>query len=379
MEIPWVIEEQTKVKHQLLKNYINPWMAILFSQQEKYKFPQKLLYFDGFSGPGIYFEDDKKGTTCFGSPLIVADIANKYIEANLKREIIIICVDKEKKCVDMLSHKLKEINTHNQYWVAYHAEFDEAVNILLEQIEKKKLNTPPMFFFIDPFGYSRFPIKTLKRVLEYPLAELFINFMIYDIVRFCEEIQFKAKMAELFGCKEFSNVNACQNSEEKQSYLINLYCKQLRELAGASHIMPFRVNTPSQGTRPKYYLIHASKNIKALRVMKDNMSKISGSPYSFEAIGISPQISLFEDPNKISLRDRIKKYCKDKYPSTIDYTDIEEWAYANTNGVSKTIKEALLALEKEELIKVERKSGQRITTVTEGAKITFSGKLRYDL
>jgi len=97
MEIPWVIEEQTKVKHQLLKNYISPWMAILFSQQEKYKFPQKLLYFDGFSGPGIYFEDDKKGTTCFGSPLIVADIANKYYRSKSeKRNYHYMCRQREK-------------------------------------------------------------------------------------------------------------------------------------------------------------------------------------------------------------------------------------------------------------------------------------------
>lgn len=95
-EIPWVIQDPAKIKHKLLKDYISPWMHILFQNQEKYGYPEILLYFDGFSGPGIYYEDDTKASTCPGSPLIVADIANKYIEEKTSRKIFIICMDKEK-------------------------------------------------------------------------------------------------------------------------------------------------------------------------------------------------------------------------------------------------------------------------------------------
>jgi len=373
MGIPWVTQEQTKIKHQLLQNYIDPWMAILLSQQEKMGLPQKLLYFDGFSGPGIYYEDNSRNSTCQGSPLIVAEIANKYLDAKADRKVNIICIDNDKKCVNMLNSKLDEINKQGQYWKAYHAEFDEAVNSLLDDIEKRGLDTPPMFFFIDPFGYSGFPIKTLKRILIYPRAELFINLMIYDIVRFCEEPSFEPKLKGLYGCIKFKKASACKTGEEREIYLTNLYCKQLKEAAGAKYVMPFKVNTPNQGSRPKYYLIHVSNNIKALRVMKDRMAKISELPYSFEAIGISTQLNIFEDPNKVDLRERIINYCLENATRKVDYNELEDWAYVFTNGINKTIKGTLLDLEKNKIVKIERKIRQKKNTVTEGAKIKYLG------
>ena len=55
----WPIGLQTKVKHQLLRRYISPWMAILLSYQEKFREGGSLLYFDGFAGPGLYWKDNK--------------------------------------------------------------------------------------------------------------------------------------------------------------------------------------------------------------------------------------------------------------------------------------------------------------------------------
>jgi len=60
MKVPWVIQEHTKIKHELLKQYISPWMAILFSTQENYNVQELLIYIDGFSDPGIYYTKMRK-------------------------------------------------------------------------------------------------------------------------------------------------------------------------------------------------------------------------------------------------------------------------------------------------------------------------------
>jgi three-Cys-motif partner protein len=122
MEIPWVIDEHTKVKHELLKNYISTWMAIIFSQQEKLRIMPQLLFLDGFAGPGIYYEDDTKSSVCKGSPLIVGEIANRFIDENEKREFSIICIDKNQKCVEMLNEELNKVDKHKQQWKAYQGE-----------------------------------------------------------------------------------------------------------------------------------------------------------------------------------------------------------------------------------------------------------------
>lgn len=371
MEIPWPIEDQTKVKLQLLKNYTSPWMSILFSTQERYGLPEKLIYFDGFSGPGLYWTDKSKSSQLSGSPLIVAEIANKYLKAKPNRAINIICIDKNKKCVDLLNKNLQKINKFNQKWKAYWAEFDDSVNSLLDNLETST-KLPPIFFFIDPCGYSGFPIKTLKRILKHPQSELFINFMIYDVIRFCREKQFEEKMFNLFGCTTFKEVISCHSSHARQAFIINLYCESLKNYAEAQYVMPFRINTPGQSTRPKYYLVHVSSHIKALKVMKDSMAKTSDLPYRFEAIGImTKQMGFFEDPDKVDLRKRIENFCKNNHPQINDYDFLEEWAYANTNGISKTIKEALLILEKDNILEIIRKVRQRSNTVTTGAKIKY--------
>jgi len=371
-DIPWVIQEQTIVKHQLLEKYIAPWMNILYHQQARLGIKQQLMYIDGFSGPGYYWTDESKNSTTIGSPLIVAAKANGYLSQNPNRKFDITCIDKEIKCVNLLESKLKEHNRFNQHWQVIQGDFEEEINKLLNKIKSGYVKKIPIFFFIDPFGYN-FSMNTLTRILKEPLVELFINFMIYDIVRHCENEKFYTHMERLFGNTEFNKFST-STPEQKQSYLINLYCENLKSIGGAKFVMPFRVNTPNMGTRPRFYLVHASNNIKALRLMKDQMFDISDSPYKFEAIGISSnQLSFFEDPQKIELIDRVFHFCDKTFKSPIEYDALEEWAYTHTNGVSRTIKEALLVLEKQGSLIINRLPRQRKTTVTSGSTIKSTG------
>jgi hypothetical protein len=271
----------------------------------------------------------------------------------------------------MLNKELHKLNKHNQQWDAYHGEFDEKINGLLDDLEETRSILRPSFFFIDPFGYSGFDINTLKRILAHDRSELFINFMIYDIIRFIEADHSQGRMKQLFGSGDFSEVSEYTSSEKKQQFLVNLYCKQLKDYAGARYVMPFRINTPGMGKRPRYYLIHASNHIKALMEMKNNMAKVSDAPYRFEAIGITSQLGFFEDPDKTSLREMIRQHSKELSPSPVEYHELEEWAYANTNGVAKTIKEALMRLEDDGYIRIRRGERQRSTTVTKGATIMY--------
>lgn len=369
IEIPWVIEEHTIVKHELLKNYIEPWMAIFFKVQRRHGRPQIVIYFDGFCGPGTYYTDRTKQQECCGSPLIVADVANRYIDEDKTRSVVMHCIDKHARCVELLTQKLKGVNKHSQDWNVHLADFDERIEEVLCDIDSSQLGVQPMFFFLDPFGYSGYSMRQLKRILKYPRAELFINFMVYDIVRFCEDRQFEENMIALFGCDDFKQVAECATSEQKYAFFVNLYSRALYS-TGADYVMPFRVNTPSQGTRPRYYLIHASKDRLALRVMKDNMAKQSDSPYRFEAVGIAThQMSLFENPDKLLLRERILAFIRYNRSKKLLFEDVETWAYENTNGVSRTIKEALRILENDGAVTIERKPRQRKNTVTNGAYI----------
>jgi hypothetical protein len=79
-------------------------------------------------------------------------------------------------------------------------------------------------------------------------------------------------------------------------------------------------------------------------------------------------MSLFENPDKVALRDRIEELCRNA-KGEVDYGDIEDWAYAKTTGVAKTIKEALVELEHDGKVVIKRQPGQRKNTVVSGARI----------
>jgi len=369
-EIPWVIEEHTKIKHQLLSDYLGVWLPIMYSQQSLIGKDKKLVYVDGFAGPGEYWSDSKKNSKVNGSPVIAAEKANIYIDQDKTRKFLIIAIDCNKRCVDNLQPILQQINRHNQSWHVLHTTFEQGMDELFSYLEKNHANIAPAFFFIDPFGYSGFTMDTMVRILKQPRTELFINFMHYDINRFLEAGHSQEHLEALFGCDEYKNA-ANLNSDEKTSYLIDLYCKKLKHKSNGIYILPFRMNTPGQGRRPRYFLVHVSQHIKALKAMKDRMAKASSQSFRFEAVGISScrQLDLFEPSDEEVLKGKVFEIITRYQEKNMLYDNLEDWAYQETSGIAREIKNALVILENEGKILIKRKTRQRINTVNYGAFI----------
>jgi len=371
-EIPWVIEEHTKVKHQILEGYVTIWMAIMFSQQARLSYNKRLIYVDGFAGPGVYWADETKASSVPGSPVIIAQKANEFIDKDKTREVKILGIDNDPKCISSLKKLLEEVNKHKQSWDAVEGTFEETVNKIFDYLNDVSQRIAPAFFFIDPFGYAGFCMNTLKRIMEHPRTELFINLDVYDINRFIEAQHSTNCLHQLFGTDAYQQA-AQYAGDKKISFLMELYCKQLKDLGNEIFVQPFRVNAAGQGTRPRYFLIHVSQNIKALKEMKNAMSKSSTQPFRFEAIGIDPcrQLDLFEPAGEDVVRNKILEFIKHKSSDKILYEGLECWAYQATSGIAREIKQTLVSLENEGKIVVERKPRQRTNTVNDGAFVQY--------
>jgi three-Cys-motif partner protein len=63
-EATWPIEDHTSAKHELLRRYLGAWFPILVSRG----FVRRVLFLDGFAGPGIYRGGEP------GSPIIAMSI-----------------------------------------------------------------------------------------------------------------------------------------------------------------------------------------------------------------------------------------------------------------------------------------------------------------
>ena len=374
--IPWVIEEQTAVKHELLKSYVGTWMNILWQQQERMGVEQRLIFVDGFAGPGEYWTSEARVEKVDGSPIIVGKIANSRIKG--QRKLDIIAFDSDARTVQHLEPLLKRTNHTNQAWEIHQADFMSGARVLMEKLSARLGRDYPTFFFIDPFGYSGFPMRFLAEILKHPRTEAFVTLMTYDIVRFMDKPEQQSKMFDLFGTDAYKkHISECTTPQQRVNFVTSLYQQQLRAVAKARYVLGFRINTPGQGERARYFLFHASNNIKALKEMKNAMSRVSDREFSFEAIGIgaAEQLDLFVDKPELRIKAAVLDHVKTCPGSRTEYSEVEDWAYERTAGVARDIKKALTELEKEGKVAIERKPGQRTNTVTEGATIKFATTL----
>ena len=374
--IPWVIEQQTVVKHQLLRSYMATWMNILWAQQELLRRPPHLIYVDGFAGPGEYWKTDEKTEKVDGSPIIVGKIANDLMKGN--RKIDIIAFDAHKVTVNHLAPLLNAINTKQQAWEVTHEDFSTGAKGLMDKLAARLGRDYPTFFFIDPFGYSDFPMTLLAEILKHERTEVFVTFMTYDIVRFMVKPDAEKKMVELFGTEEYKeHAQKCKTAEERVNFISTLYRRQLVGMAKAKHVFGFRVNTPGQEGRARYFLFHASNHIKALKEMKNAMDRTSEQEFKFEAIGVGEdnQLDLFVATPEKLVKAALLVLVEKAPGGKMEYSKIENWAYERTSGVARNIKAALVELEKEGKVKIERKPKQKTNTVVDGAVVEFTPSL----
>src|SRR5713226_2068943 len=141
-ETIWPLEPHTAAKHEVLKLYLQAWFPILNKRH------QKVIYVDGFCGPGRY----KGGEP--GSPLIVLQLAANHTQT-LTGDIIFWFIDKDEKRIDHLKSELASFPTPSNFKItASHGRFDHKLETLLDRIDQKHAQLAPSFIFIDPFGFS---------------------------------------------------------------------------------------------------------------------------------------------------------------------------------------------------------------------------------
>lgn len=356
----WQYREHTRVKHILLEKYLSAWIPILG------RWNAEICYFDGFAGRGEYAD----GT--LGSPIIalkVADGLSRHFD-----KLICFFVEKDENnftnLEQVLAREKPKIISRQKIDIAIeNDEFANVIGRIFEHLEKEKNILVPSFFFVDPFGFSGIPFAVIQKILSKPKTEVFFTFMVRDMSRFIEHPQLRKTFTELFGAEEWKNVLQLSDREKA---LIELYRKQLHDVAGVEYSWHFRI-CESEELRTLYYLIHASNNIKGHYIMKGimfNQSALGSFAYlGPEDISERSQMRLF-DVHDIG---ELKKYLLEKFKGkNLTYPDVLEkvchpW-YSEPPFIKKHFRKALEELGNEEKIKIGGKGPRggfkKLTTIT---------------
>ncbi|HUO15588.1 MAG TPA: three-Cys-motif partner protein TcmP [Verrucomicrobiae bacterium] len=288
------LKRVSRIKHQILTRYLPSWAVILGSSHDL------LYYVDCFAGPGRYESD---GDVVDGSPIIAVKAGKKFAASHSGKKLGMILIDDD-------DAQLKQLKRFLSSTLPYPDNFKvdtrlaDSHELIPKVIEGIKRRRAPSFFLVDPYGHP-LSIPVMNDVLALPRSELLINFMWYRINMDMTNAAVQHHVSELFGDEAWKQQPfISQRSTAREKGVLDYFRSRL----AAQYVLPFRIRYDAEedrvlGNRTKYYLIHASNNLKAVLLMKEVMWPLGDEEGTFDFSGKSQGILISQTPRIDELQD----------------------------------------------------------------------------
>jgi three-Cys-motif partner protein len=261
----WALEPHTRGKHKVLREYLNAWFPILGMGKAN----QRILFIDGFAGPGVYEGGEE------GSPLIALRALKEHSAlGKIHAEVVYLFIEQDKE-------RAMHLKTLVEAWKpelpdrchvrVIQGSFDATMTDALNYLDTQAQQLAPAFVMIDPFGVRGTPMSVIERILRNPRSEVYISFMYESINRFKVTSEFMPHLDALFGCSEWRNGLGIEDSEARKDFFYGLYESQLRS-AGARYVLHLDLY---EGSRLVYAIFFATKHPTGCDKMKQAIWKVA--------------------------------------------------------------------------------------------------------
>src|ERR1700722_6669662 len=166
----WEARPHTLAKIEIVRRYLFLWFSILGNNPKN----KRLVYIDGFAGPGKYSNSEQS------SPVAALQAAKAAIERAGARlndvEFSFLFVEKRKEFTENLRSVVSAGTwPANIKWTIEQGNFEENVGGVLEELKQQGHRLAPTFAFIDPFGATGLPFRVVSEILSYPSCEVLLN------------------------------------------------------------------------------------------------------------------------------------------------------------------------------------------------------------
>lgn len=274
----WEAKPHTLAKIEIVGRYLYLWFSILGAHSAN----RRLVYVDGFAGPGQYTNSDRS------SPLAAMKAAKDALErpnADLRDvELVFLFVEKNP---DFVKH-LREIISVSKWptqlkWDVEEGTFEEKIGGFLDRVREQGETLAPTFAFVDPFGATGLPFKVIAELLRHQKCEVLLNLDSDGIGRLITAQRFEKNqqnLTALFGDESWKMLNPSAPMWKLSADVLALYRNRLRSLPQVRYVFPFAMN--SRQGQLNYHLVFASQHPLGLEKMKETMKTVdkTGS-YSF--------------------------------------------------------------------------------------------------
>lgn len=318
------LEEHSKKKHTILKEYFRQYLLIRCQHIQQTKF--KLIIVDGFSGSGVYM----CGT--YGSPLIfIAVLREAAAEINILREsknfpIIefechiffndndIHAIEGLKKNVSILNRALEiNISQLSICYDYYNDDFDLFYRKVKPQLLAKKCNN--IIFNLDQCGYSHATSDILKDIIySWKSAEIILTFMIRSMLAYLSQTNNRNVPLEPEVEKNINLLlrdgNKLLHKKEWLGEVEKITFNHLSECA--PYVSPFSISNPGGW---QYWLMHFATSYRARQVFNDVLHQDDDTQVHFGRSGLKMlsyefqknegQLYLFDDDSRLLAKQEL--------------------------------------------------------------------------
>jgi three-Cys-motif partner protein len=262
---------QTKLKHEILTNYLQAYCTVLGSNH------LNLIYVDGFAGRGFYSEGDSMHP---GSPIRAMQLFAKSDDHRSK--VTCFFVESNEEYVSELQTKVEEQQTSaplKKKPVVYGGSFADFMSQLRQHLTQGN-DLAPTFLFVDPCGVDGVKMADLSNVLARAGCELFLFFNYEGINRIAGNAEKQGSsdtLVALFGSEErvqhlIGLLRVAEGPRHREEIILSEFFRSLRESADAKYQLPFRIEHEAKG-KTSHYLLHATKHPHGFKIMKSVMGK----------------------------------------------------------------------------------------------------------
>lgn len=272
---PPVLEQHSQIKHRILGDYIQDYIATLMKNPRIDQL--RLTLVDGFSGGGKY-RHELTGKPVDGSPFVImkavqAAEAALNLESRKSRRVIsnFHFVEKEPNYLQYLKEtlnasefkdKLEQQNIH-----FYCSQFAAAAPNVIQRIRQDNAKQRTIFV-LDQFGYKDVPLPTVKSIFnQLQNAEVILTFNFETLMAFLSDSHESRKVIANMGLNahiDLTRIEALKEAGCYQQAIQEQLSQGIWKESGAQHITLFFIS-PFEGWT--YWLVHLSNVYRARDVM----------------------------------------------------------------------------------------------------------------
>jgi three-Cys-motif partner protein len=357
--------EQTRVKHLILQKYLQRFAHIIGFKWDS------ITYVDCFAGPWNVRSEDLQDSSFSIALEELRNARQTHQNLNLR------CFFLEKEAKPFAKLKKFADKITDAQIVIKNAALEESIPAIVEFVRQEAGSFP--FIFIDPTGWTGFPMDVIAPLLRLNPGEMLINFMTGDIRRFLESPQLATRdsFKRLYNSDEIIDKIQGLQGQDREDVAVAEYRKQVAKTGHFNYTAAAIVFHPLFD-RTRFHLIYATRNEKGIEVFKEAERKAMEEQERERASAQfkrreakTRQLSFLSaeesyDPSFYeSLRDRYMAQAKEQVlnmlqtAKRVSYDDV--WACALESALvwESDLKEWIADWEEKKLLSVEGKKARQ--------------------